>query len=307
MGPATSRQDGRGCLLELSNVTDSSRPNVAGEPGGSNSDRNADRNKGAAPEEPRVVGEPTAPAGPPDAEVDEKEGKKQTPWYIEVPVVIVLTLLIIFVFQNFVGRMYLIPSASMEPTLHGCEDCTGDRIFVDKISYVFSDPEPGDVVVYEGTESWNTAYVSPRSDNSMVRGLQNLGSYVGLVAPDENNLVKRIVATGGQTVSCEAGDPGIMVDGNEIDDSYTLQPAQFAVDPNIGSQECGGEYFGPVTVPEGHYFVMGDNRTNSADSRYHLGDQYQGTIPEENVRGKVQAIIFPLGRIGGVQDPDIQG
>lgn len=232
--------------------------------------------------------------------------KKQAPWYIEVPVVIVLTLLIIFVFQTFVGRMYVIPSQSMEPTLHGCEGCTGDRIFVDKISYNFTDPEPGDVVVFKGTDSWNTNFVSQRSENDIIRGLQNLGSYVGLVAPDENDLVKRIIATGGQTVSCQAGDPGVMVDGEEIDDSYTLQPPAVPVDPSTGSQACGGEYFGPVTVPEGNYFMMGDNRTRSADSRYHLGDEHQGTIPEENIRGKVQAIIFPFDRIGSIDHPDIQ-
>lgn len=232
--------------------------------------------------------------------------KKAAPWYIEIPVVIVVTLLVIFLIQTFVGRVYMIPSQSMEPTLHGCEGCTGDRIVVDKISYRFSDPEPGDVVVFKGTDSWNSGFVSQRSDNDVVRTLQNLGSYVGLVAPDENDLVKRIVATGGQTVSCQAGDPAVMVDGAPIDQSYTLQPAAYPVDPAIGSEACGGAYFGPVQVPDGHYFLMGDNRTNSADSRAHIGDEHQGTIPEDHIRGKVQAIIFPFNRIGGVADPAIQ-
>ena len=235
-----------------------------------------------------------------------KKESKPTPWYIEIPVVVVLTLALIFVLQTFVGRMYMIPSGSMEPTLHGCEGCTGDRILVEKVSYYFTDPEPGDVVVFKGTDSWNVGFTTQRSDNSVIRGLQNLGSYVGLVAPDENDLVKRIIATGGQTVSCQAGDPGIMVDGKEVDDSYTLQPAQFPIDETSGSTECGGNYFGPITVPDGNYFMMGDNRTNSMDSRYHLGDQYQGTIPEENIKGKVQAIILPFSRIGGVDDPAIQ-
>lgn len=235
-----------------------------------------------------------------------KEAKAATPWYIEIPVVIVLTLAIIFVLQTFVGRMYMIPSGSMEPTLHGCEGCTGDRIFVEKVSYYFSDPEPGDVVVFKGTDSWNVGFTTQRSENSVVRGLQNLGSYVGLVAPDENDLVKRIIATGGQTVSCQAGDPGVMVDGRPVDSGFTLQPAQYPIDETTGSEACGGNFFGPLTVPEGNYFMMGDNRTNSMDSRYHLGDEYQGTIPEENIKGKVQAIILPFSRIGSVQDPDIQ-
>lgn len=275
------------CLLKSILVTDSSRSNISGDAGTYDTD--------------------AVDGGTEDGATAAGKEKKQAPWYIEIPVVIVLTLLIIFVFQTFVGRMYLIPSQSMEPTLHGCEGCTGDRIFVDKISYNFSDPEPGDVVVFEGTDSWNTAFVSQRSENDLLRGLQNLGSYVGLVAPDENNLVKRIIATGGQTVSCQADDPGVMVDGEEVSDAYTLQPPAFPVDPNTGSEACGGDYFGPITVPEDNYFMMGDNRTNSADSRYHLGDEYQGTIPEENIRGKVQAVIFPFNRVGGVDDPDIQG
>lgn len=107
-------------------------------------------------------------------------------------------------------------------------------------------------------------------------------------------------------MSCQEGDPAVMVDGKPIDQSYTLQPNYYPVDPETGSDACGGNYFGPVTVPEGNYFMMGDNRTNSADSRYHLGDEYQGTIPEENLRGKVLAIVFPLQRFGGVDDPAIQ-
>lgn len=232
--------------------------------------------------------------------------KKQAPWYIEIPVVIVLTLLAIFLLQTFVGRVYMIPSQSMEPTLHGCEGCTGDRIFVDKISYNFSEPEPGDVVVFKGTDSWNEGFVSQRSENDVVRTLQNVGSYIGLVAPDENDLVKRIVATGGQTVSCQAGDPGVMVDDEPVDDSFILQPAAYPVSPETGSEACGGDYFGPLTVPEDHYFMMGDNRTNSADSRAHIGDEFQGSIPADHIRGKVQFIIFPFNRIGGVDDPAIQ-
>lgn len=232
--------------------------------------------------------------------------KAATPWYIEIPIVVILTFVIIALVQTFVGRVYLIPSQSMEPTLHGCEGCTGDRIFVSKVGYYFNDPEPGDVVVFEGTESWNQGFESQRSENAVIRGLQNAGSYIGLAAPDENNLVKRIVAEGGQTVSCQEGDPAVMVDDQPIDQSYTLQPPMYPVNPQTGSEACGGAYFGPVTVPDGNYFMMGDNRTNSMDSRFHMGDQHQGTIPEENIRGKVQAIVLPFSRIGSIENPDIQ-
>ncbi|MEH0146380.1 signal peptidase I [Corynebacterium sp. Q4381] len=229
----------------------------------------------------------------------------QAPWYIEIPAVIVLTLAIMFVIQTFLGRLYVIPSASMEPTLHG-ENGSGDRILVEKVSYYFNDPKPGDVVVFKGTDSWNTGFYSNRSSNAFVRGMQEVGSWVGLVPKDENTLVKRIIAEGGQTVSCQAGDPAVMVDGEPIDQSYVLSPPTYPVDETTGSEACGGAYFGPVQVPDGNYFMMGDNRTNSADSRYHLGDEYQGTIPRENLRGRVQAVVFPLSRFGNVANPDIQ-
>ncbi|AWB81681.1 signal peptidase I [Corynebacterium yudongzhengii] len=232
--------------------------------------------------------------------------KKVLPWYLEFPIIILVTLAIMAVLNVFIGRVYMIPSASMEPTLHGCAGCTGDRIAVEKVSYYFTDPEPGDVVVFEGTDSWNAGFTTQRSDNPVIRGLQNVGSYVGLLAPDENNLVKRIIAEGGQTVSCQAGDPSIMVDGQPTDQSYVLNPPALPVNEKTGSAECGGDYFGPIEVPEGHYFMMGDNRTNSLDSRAHIGDEYQGTIPEENIRGKVQAVILPLSRIGNIENPDIQ-
>lgn len=261
------------------------------------------------PNAPAPFPEPAkVPAQEPTQKRVERQGSEErteTPWYIEIPAVIVLTLAIMFVIQTFLGRLYVIPSGSMEPTLHG-DNGTGDRILVEKVSYYFNDPEPGDVVVFKGTDSWNTGFTTNRSSNTFIRGVQEVGSWVGLVPKDENTLVKRIIAEGGQVVSCQEGDPGVMVDGVPIDQSYVLQPSAYPVDETTGSEACGGKYFGPVEVPEGNYFMMGDNRTNSMDSRYHLGDEYQGTIPEDNLRGKVQAVVYPFDRFGGVDSPDIQ-
>lgn len=219
------------------------------------------------------------------------------------PVVAGFVLLVLL--QALVGRMYVIPSASMEPTLHGCAGCENDRIVVQKVSYYFTDPQPGEVVVFEGPESWNNEFQVKRSGNIIVRGAQNALAAVGLLPNGENILVKRVIATGGQTVSCEAGDPSVMVDGQPIEQSFVLDPPEIPVDPGVGSQVCGGEYFGPVTVPEGHLWVMGDNRTNSLDSRAHLGDNLQGTVPVDNIRGRVEAVILPLSRWGGVEHPEI--
>jgi len=233
--------------------------------------------------------------------------KKQMPWWLETLVFVVSVVVVVGLFQNFIGRQYVIPSGSMEPTLHGCEGCTNDRIFTEKVSY-YGDksPEPGDVVVFKGTDDWNGSYVSPRSSNAVIHGIQDALSFISLAPPDENTLVKRVIATEGQTVKCEEGDSAVMVDGAPIDQSFTLDPPEIPVDPGSGSQACGGQYFGPVTVPEGNMWVMGDNRTASADSRYHMGDNFHGTIPVDNVRGKVQFVFWPFNRIGGVDDPDIQ-
>ncbi|WP_459611522.1 signal peptidase I [Corynebacterium urogenitale] len=232
----------------------------------------------------------------------EPKEKKSYPWWVEIPIIVVVTLLILGAFNTFIGRLYLIPSESMQPTLHGCAGCTPDRIFVNKLAYGEGEsPEPGEVVVFVGEESWNTGYTSQRSSNDVIRGIQNAASYIGLLAPDENTLVKRVIATGGQTVQCLEGDPGVMVDGKPLNEPYINTPPVNPVNQQTGSDACGGEYFGPITVPDDRLWLMGDNRTNSLDSRGHMGDEFQGTIPVDNVVGRVEAIVLPFQHIGRVE------
>ena len=226
--------------------------------------------------------------------------KKKRPAWVEYTVTIVVALAILGLVNTFVGRLYQIPSESMEPTLVGCEGCTGDRIVVDKVSYRFSDPSQGDVVVFAAPEGWEDGWSSSRSDNAVIKAGQNALSAVGLLAPDEYTLVKRVVATGGQTVQCLEGDEGVMVDGQQVDDSYILNPPAYNVDPRSGSEACGGPYFGPVTVPDDAVWVMGDNRTNSKDSRYHQDAADSGSVPVDDIVGKARFKVWPLSRIGGV-------
>jgi signal peptidase I len=225
-------------------------------------------------------------------------------------------VLLYYIMLTFVARPYLIPSESMEPTLHGCKGCVGDRIMVDKITYRLGEPEAGDVVVFKGPPNWNVSYKSIRSNNVAVRWVQNALSFVGFVPPDENDLVKRVIATGGQTVQCRA-DTGITVDGKPLKESY-LSPATMMADPVV--YPCLGNEFGPVKVPDGRLWVMGDNRTHSADSRAHCtsapaeaqkgilctGDPVTGTVPVDNVIGKARFIAWPPSRWGGVSSVDPQ-
>lgn len=239
-----------------------------------------------------------------DSKADQGEENKGNPilgFLKEVAIILVIALAVSALVQNVIARVYVIPSESMLPTLQ-----VGDRILVEKISYRFNDPKPGDVVVFKGTDSWNQWYESTRSDKPFIKGLQEFGSFVGVIPPDENNLVKRVIAVGGQTVRCQPGDKGVTVDDRVIDSSYTLSPP--VVDwggRENGSNACGGPYFGPITVPEGFLWVMGDNRTDSGDSRYHMDGQYKGMIPLKNVRGKVVAIIWPIGRWQTVKSVDL--
>ncbi|MDX1879569.1 signal peptidase I [Mycobacterium sp. SMC-18] len=225
-------------------------------------------------------------------------------------VLVVTAVLLYYLVLTFVARPYLIPSESMEPTLHGCSGCVGDRIMVDKLTYRFSSPEPGDVVVFKGPPNWNISYKSIRSDNPTMRWIQNALSVVGFVPPDENDLVKRVIAVGGQTVQCR-NSTGLTVDGKKLKEPY-LDPATMMVDP--ATDPCLGNEFGPVKVPDGRLWVMGDNRTHSADSRAHCtntpadainalmctGDPTAGTVPVANVIGKARFIAWPPSRWGGV-------
>jgi signal peptidase I len=228
----------------------------------------------------------------------------------EFAILAVIAVVLYYVMLTFVARPYLIPSESMEPTLHGCTGCVGDRIMVDKVTYRFGSPHPGDVIVFKGPPSWNVGYKSIRSNNTALRWVQNGLSFIGFVPPDENDLVKRVIAVGGQTVQCRA-DTGLTVNGKPLKEPY-LDPATMMADPTV--YPCLGSEFGPVTVPAGRLWVMGDNRTHSADSRAHCtsvpaealkgvlctGDPNSGTVPVVNAIGKARFIVWPPSRWGGV-------
>jgi signal peptidase I len=219
--------------------------------------------------------------------------KRKGSFWRELPLLIVVAIVLTFVIQTFLARIYVIPSASMERTLHGCSGCNNDRVAVDKISYRFSDPSPGDVVVFRGPPTWgdNGEVSNERSGNVLVRGLQTGLSLLGLAPPDEKDFVKRVIAVGGQTVACCDPQNRILVDGQPLTEPYLY------FQPNLGRTQ---QDFAPVVVPPGQLWVMGDNRNNSADARVH------GPISTTDVIGKARVIVLPVGRWGGVPDTDPQ-
>lgn len=231
-------------------------------------------------------------------EEDEKPAKKSSFWK-ELPILIGTALVLTFLIQTFLARVYVIPSQSMEQTLHGCTGCTNDRVLVDKLSYRFGDPGPGDVVVFKGPESWgqNPEFFPGQPTNALTKGLRHFGSLIGLANPDERDFVKRVIATGGQTVQCCDDNRRVLVDGKPLDEPYL-----YFEDGRGGSQN----EFSVVRVPEGHLWVMGDNRNNSSDSRMHVDDSTSGTIPLDNVIGKARFIVLPPSRWSGIDDHDPQ-
>lgn len=224
--------------------------------------------------------------------------QKKGSFWRELPILIVTALVLTILIQAFLARVYVIPSQSMEQTLHGCTGCNNDRVLVDKVTYRFSDPKPGDVVVFRGPETWGQSeFSSAKAANPVVGFFQSTASLLGFGAPDEKDFVKRVIATGGQTVSCCDDRNRVVVDGKPLHEPYIFW------EPGLGDRQ---QDFAPVTVPEDSLWVMGDNRNDSSDSRLQGGGGVNGTVPTDNVIGKARAIVLPPTRWQGITDHNPQ-
>ncbi|MFG2823381.1 signal peptidase I [Kitasatospora sp. NPDC048365] len=197
---------------------------------------------------------------------------KRKPWWIELPVMAAVGLAIALLIKTCLFQVFSIPSGSMENTLK-----VGDRVAVDKLSPLFGwEPAAGDKIVFRDPGGW----LPPEPERgAFAKGL----SFVGLLPPaGDEYLVKRVIATGGQTIAC-AGTT-LTVDGHPVAEPY-LHP---------GDDSCAGLDFGPVTVPAGYVWVEGDHRSDSADSRYHRDGPAGGAVPVADVVGPVRAVVWPL-------------
>jgi signal peptidase I len=200
---------------------------------------------------------------PPNAEDDEKP---RGSFLRELPFLILIALTLAVLVKTFLFQAFFIPSGSMEDTLE-----INDRVLVNKLSYRIGDVQRGQVVVFDPEDGGD--------DESIIgKIVRNVAESIGLVTP-ESDLIKRVIALGGDTVQIR--DNTVFVNGEPIDEPY-LRDGSFMRD------------FGPVNVPEGHVFVMGDNRNFSSDSRE------IGSIPEDRIVGRAFTIIWPPSRWSGL-------
>lgn len=211
---------------------------------------------------------PTTPAGDPAGVV----GRPGRHLLLQVGVGILLLVLL----RTFVLQSFHVPSASMAPTI-----VPGDRVVVTKIGA--GEVRRGDLIVFDGTDTFAGARTGGGFGQALAAAASTFSIDLG-----RRTYLKRIAGTGGQRVSCTPKG-GVLVDGEPV------------AEPYLPPDEAPCSYPFDVRVPAGHLFVLGDNRSQSADSRSHLGDPGGGMVPVDDVIGHVAWRYWPLDRIGTVE------
>ena len=183
---------------------------------------------------------------------------------------------------------YYIPSGSMEPTLR-----PGDRVLINKIGGA-SSLRRGDLVVFDGTHIFAEPSAVPGSSQSSALGriMAAMASRLSIHL-NESDYVKRVVGLPGDHVACCDLTGLLTVNGVAADEPYLYpgdKPSNLTFD---------------VTVPAGCLWVMGDHRSDSSDSRAHLGDPGGGMVPLDDVIGRVGLIYWPPSRVGVLAGPTL--
>jgi signal peptidase I len=190
-------------------------------------------------------------------------------------VIVALALGLALAIQAWVVKPYQIPSESMEPTLD-----VGQRVLVNRFLYHFQDPEIGDVVVFHPPSGADVG-----QECGVPGGRPKAGEPCPTPTPErsDQNFIKRIVAGPGDTLAVKEGHP--VVNGVEQKDEPFINPCG-------GGEQCNMPK--EITIPPDHYFMMGDNRGASDDSRF------WGPVPRDWIIGEAFATYWPPNRIGGL-------
>lgn len=204
------------------------------------------------------------------------------PVWAETIVLLVLALVVSAVIKTFFVQMFFVPSGSMRPLF-----VDDDRILVQKISYWAGPVKRGDVVVFDDPGGrWLGSEGVPRL-STLQKGLSEVGLY-----PTGGHLVKRVIGIGGDRVACCDTAGRVTVNGVPLNEKSYVAP---------GSPPSERPFH--VTVPKGRIWVMGDNRGNSEDSRFHTDLPGGGAVPDDDVVGKVWAIVWPFRRAHLLHEP----
>ncbi|MBI1377765.1 MAG: signal peptidase I [Frankiales bacterium] len=199
----------------------------------------------------------------------------------ELPVLLLIAFGLAFLVKTFVVQAYYIPSGSMENTLQ-----VGDRVMVNKLVYHVRDIARGDVVVFNGVDSFTPEVsITPPSD-PLGKVLDWFGRTFGFAPPDERDFVKRVIGIPGDHVVCCDATGHVTVNGVPLSETDYLFP---------GNAPSTDKF--DVVVPPGKLWVMGDHRAMSSDSRAHLGDPGGGFVPVDRVIGRAFAVVWPLSRM----------
>ncbi|WP_105973755.1 signal peptidase I [Streptomyces geranii] len=210
----------------------------------------------------------------------------------EIPLLVGVAVLIALVLKTFLVQAFVIPSGSMENTIQ-----IGDRVLVDKFTPWFgSEPQRGDVVVFKDPGGWldDEPAAKTGEDPIVVKQVKQALTFIGLLPSDnEKDLIKRVVAVGGDTVKCCDTQGRVTVNGMPLNETTYIHP---------GNQPSSIPF--EVKVPAGRLWVMGDHRSNSADSRYHRTEAYSGTVSLDSVVGRAMVIAWPFGHWTQLEEPD---
>jgi signal peptidase I len=207
----------------------------------------------------------------------------------EFAIVVGMALVLSFIVKTWLLQAFYIPSGSMEDTL-----VLNDRVIVSKLTPGPIDLERGDIVVFADPGSWleETPAVP---HGKVVTAIRETMTFVGLL-PDnsENHLIKRVIGLPGDHVVCCDEGGRITINGAAIKEPY-LKPGDAASEQDFD-----------ITVPRGRVWVMGDHRSNSADSRAHDSPENngsQGSVDERLIVGRAVALVWPLDHLTWLSNP----
>ena len=225
-------------------------------------------------------------------------------FFRELPFLVIIAFLLALLIKAFLIQAFYIPSGSMQQTLE-----LRDRVLVNKLVYDFRDIHRGEIVVFNGLDSFTPETEIAPPANGVQRVLRAVSSAVGVGAPGEKDFIKRVIGVPGDRVACcTDGKVTVQPEGSDrpivLDEPYVFEDDRMPFcAAGTGDTACPTGAEG-VLVPEGRLWVMGDHRGSSSDSRAHIDNADQGTVPQDKVIGRAFVIVWPLDRARVLSVPD---